>query len=66
MPFQSKAQQGFLYAKKPAVAKKFAAKTPASAYKNLPAKKKSGPDRKTLAKVKGHMQAAFGGARPKD
>ena len=67
MPFQSTAQQGFLEANKPAVAKKFADKTPKAAYKKLPVhKKKSGPDRKTLAKVKGHMQAAFGGARPKD
>jgi len=36
MPFKSKAQQGFLYAKKPKVAKEFASKTPASAYANLP------------------------------
>lgn len=36
MPFKSKAQQGFLFAKKPAVAKEFASKTDTSAYKNLP------------------------------
>jgi hypothetical protein len=36
MPFVSKAQQGFLFAKKPEVAKEFAEKTPASAYKSLP------------------------------
>jgi len=38
MPFKSKAQQGYLFAKKPEVAKEFAAKTPKSAYKNLPKK----------------------------
>jgi len=34
--FESKAQQGYLFAKKPAVAKEFASKTPKSAYKSLP------------------------------
>ena len=34
--FVSKSQQRYLFAKKPQVAKKFAAKTPKSAYKNLP------------------------------
>lgn len=48
MPFASKAQQGFLFAKHPDVAKKFAAETPKKAYKTLPehakdaAKKNSG------------------------
>jgi hypothetical protein len=36
MPFKSKAQQGFLYAKKPEIAKEFAEKTPKKAYKKLP------------------------------
>jgi hypothetical protein len=36
MPFKSKAQQGYLYAKEPEVAKKFAKETPKSAYKSLP------------------------------
>jgi hypothetical protein len=40
MPFKSKAQQGYLYANKPEVAKKFAEDTPATAYKTLPYKKK--------------------------
>jgi hypothetical protein len=31
MPFESKAQRGFLFAKKPEVAKEFAAKTPKGA-----------------------------------
>lgn len=44
MPFQSKAQQRYLYAKHPEVAKRFAAETPKSAYKNLP--KKVSPNRK--------------------
>lgn len=36
MPFKSKAQQGFMFAKHPEVAKEMADKTPASAYKHLP------------------------------
>lgn len=36
MPFKSKAQQGYLYAKKPEVAKEFAEHTPKSAYKKMP------------------------------
>ena len=40
MPFKSKAQQGYLYAKKPSVAKEFASKTPKAAYKKLPEHKK--------------------------
>lgn len=39
MPFKSRAQQGYLYAKKPKVAKEMASKTPKSAYKSLPKKK---------------------------
>jgi hypothetical protein len=34
--FKSKAQQGFLFAKKPELAKEFASKTPESTYKKLP------------------------------
>lgn len=41
MPFKSKAQQGFLFAKKPEVAKEFADKTPKIAYKKLPEKVQS-------------------------
>jgi len=42
MPFQSKAQQKFLFATNPKVAKEMAGKTPMSAYKTMPeyAKKK--------------------------
>jgi hypothetical protein len=36
MPFVSKAQQSYLYAKKPEVAKEFEEHTPKSAYQNLP------------------------------
>lgn len=36
MPFKSKAQQGYLYAKHPEIAKKFAEETPKSAYKSMP------------------------------
>jgi len=36
MPFKSRAQQGFLFAKEPEVAKEFAAHTPKAAYKRLP------------------------------
>ena len=36
MPFRSRAQQAFLFAKKPEVAEEFAEHTPKSAYKKLP------------------------------
>ncbi len=36
MPFKSKAQQGYLEAKKPAVAKRFETATPRAAYAKLP------------------------------
>jgi hypothetical protein len=36
MPFRSKAQQSFLYAREPEVAEKFAEHTPKSAYSKLP------------------------------
>lgn len=45
MPFASKAQQGYLFAKKPEVAKEFASKTPKSAYKNMPEHKISKSDK---------------------
>lgn len=38
MPFKSKAQQRYLYAKKPKVAKRFSEETPKTAYKSLPKK----------------------------
>lgn len=41
MPFKSKAQQGYLFSKKPKVAKRFADDTPKSAYKSLPEKVKA-------------------------
>ena len=36
MPFKSRAQQSYLFAKKPEIAEEFAEKTPKSAYKKLP------------------------------
>jgi len=36
MPFKSKAEQAFLFAKKPKIAKEMAAKTPKGSYKDLP------------------------------
>ncbi len=36
MPFKSRAQQAYLFAKKPEVAEEFAEKTPKSSYKKLP------------------------------
>ncbi len=36
MPFKSKAQQRYLYAREPKIAKRFAKETPASAYGKLP------------------------------
>ncbi len=51
MPFKSKAQQAYLYAKEPEVAAEFAAHTPKSAYKKLPEHvKKSAPKKKKKAK----------------
>lgn len=40
MPFKSKAQQRYLYAKHPEVAKEFASKTSKKQMKRLPEKKK--------------------------
>ena len=36
MPFKSRAQQAYLFAKKPEIAEEFAEKTQKSAYKKLP------------------------------
>jgi len=36
MPFKSRAQQAFLFAREPSVAEEFAEHTPKSAYKRLP------------------------------
>lgn len=36
MPYKSRAQQAFLHAKKPEIAKRFDEETPKSAYKKLP------------------------------
>ena len=36
MPFKSKAQQRYLFAKEPEVAEEFAEKTPKASYKKLP------------------------------
>ena len=36
MPFVSKAQQRYLFAREPKIAKRFASETSASAYKNMP------------------------------
>jgi hypothetical protein len=54
MPFKSKAQQKFLYATNPKVAKEMSGKTPKSAYKNMPehVKKKKGKMSTMLAALK--------------
>jgi hypothetical protein len=36
MPFRSRAQQAYLFAKKPEIAEEFAEHTPKSSYKSLP------------------------------
>ena len=36
MPFKSRSQQAYLFAKKPEIAEEFAEHTPKSAYKKLP------------------------------
>ena len=55
MPFQSKAQQRYLYAKEPAVAKEFASHMDKADYKNLPehAGDKSSAMKKVLNKYQG-------------
>ena len=50
MPFKSKAQQKFLFAKEPEVAKEFAAHTPKSAYKKLPEHVKKSKGKKNVRK----------------
>ena len=55
MPFQSKAQQGYLFQHNPAVAQEFAKATPSDLYKRLPehvAKKK--PKRHRRKRRRGH------------
>lgn len=51
MPFKSKAQQAFLFAKHPEVAKKFAKETTKKMYAEMPKKKRDGFD-KLVDKVK--------------
>lgn len=60
MPFQSKAQQRYLFATHPDVAKRFAAETPASAYARLPQHKGGSvatPDYAALAKERARRNA---------
>lgn len=56
MPFESKAQQGYLFAKKPDVAKDFAQHTPAGAYRNLPQHAGDKPNHARLATAKLHRK----------
>lgn len=51
MPFKSKAQQRYLYANEPKVAKRYASETPKGAYKNLPEKVKKNKKRDALKKM---------------
>ncbi len=51
MPFRSKAQQGFLFAKHPVIAKRFAKETPKAHYKTLPKHVKKRPKKKTMHKA---------------
>lgn len=51
MPFKSKAQQKYLFAKKPEIAEEFAEHTPKAAYAKLPGHVKKKP--KAKAKPKG-------------
>ena len=50
MPFKSKAQQRYLYAKEPAVAEEFAEHTSKAAYKKLPEHAKKKPVKKAKTK----------------
>lgn len=56
MPFQSKAQQAFLFAKHPEVAKKFAKETTKEMYADLPEKKK----KKHLDEMVNRAKAKYG------
>lgn len=51
MPFESKAQQRYLFAKEPTIAKRWAKETPD--FKKLPEHKKKQTLKKTLKKFKG-------------
>jgi hypothetical protein len=51
MPFKSKAQQRYLYAKEPQVAEEFAEHTPKSAYKKMPEHVKKKPLKKAPKKA---------------
>lgn len=53
MPFKSRAQQAYLFAKLPAVAKEFAAATPKSAYKKLPVHVKKQKTKSIAAMARG-------------
>lgn len=53
MPFKSKAQQRYLYAREPKVAARFAKETPKSAYGKLPEKVKKKSKRDALRKMRG-------------
>lgn len=63
-PFRSKAQQGYLEAKKPSVAKKFEAETPKSAYKHLPKKVGAGQASGTV-EMAAEVKPTYGGGRKK-
>lgn len=54
MPFSSKGQRGFLYAKKPKIAEEFAEKTSSSQEKSLP--EHVGKKKKQLSAMKSMMK----------
>lgn len=56
MPFRSRAQQAFLFAKKPEVAEEFAEHTPKSAYKKLPEHAKTNSRLKEYTKKYGRKK----------
>lgn len=60
MPFQSKAQQGYLFKFHPEVARRFADETPKGAYKKLPYHKKKPKEGKMLTKKQAYIAAFLG------
>lgn len=53
MPFKSKAQQRYLYANEPKVAKRYASETPKGSYGKLPEKVKKNRKRDALRRMAG-------------
>jgi len=60
MPFRSEAQRKFMFAKHPAIAKRWAEEYPESAKGNLPEHVKPKPKKKAKKKKKKHSGSYYG------